>query len=182
MKCRVIGSVVLLAVLFVNVCVAQEPAGVPEEVVKELSYLVGTWQYEGEIGGKASKGTATYRWAPNKEKQKFCLVTHWMSTPEGKSQPGISLMGWNAADKCIVETGFGSQGNLYLTHWVVKSPEQWRSESSHVIDGEKVEVRGVIVKKGPSEFVFEGESATGVVNRLVFHKNAKERGPRKSKK
>jgi hypothetical protein len=182
MKRISIALSVTTAILIGNVTIAQEETGVPEEIVKELSYLVGSWKVEGKRGDDEFGGTATYKWAPNKEKHKYCLVTNWLVGPDGNIPPGISIMGWNSANRCIVESGFDAQGNFYETHWVVKSRTQWKGEFSNVRDGEKVEGRGVVVKKGPTEFVYEAETTTGETGRTVFTKVTKERETGKQEK
>ena len=42
--------------------------------------------------------------------------------------------------------------------------------------------REVVVKKGPAEFVYEGETTAGETGRLVFRKATKERKARKARK
>ena len=41
--------------------------------------------------------------------------------------------------------------------------------------GQKVEGKGVVIKKGPAEFVCEAETTEGETGRLAFRKATKER-------
>ena len=169
------------AILIGNVARAQEQVGVPEEIAKELSYLVGTWKFEGKIGDDVMAGTVSYSWARSKEKEKYSLVENWSYKEGDTSVTGISLMGWNAAKKCLVEVGFNSAGSCFQTWWTVKSPTEWRGEFADVEEGKEVEGKGVVIKKGSGEFVYEGETTAGETGRLVFRKVTKERKPRKAK-
>ena len=42
---------------------ADEQPGIPDEIIKEMDWLVGTWKAEGEVGGKTQAGEFTCRWA-----------------------------------------------------------------------------------------------------------------------
>ena len=66
--------------------------------------------------------------------------------------------------------------------YMIKSSTEWRGEFSDVHNGEEIQGKGVVVKKGPTEFVYEGETTTGSTGRLVFKKVIKERKPRKGTK
>jgi hypothetical protein len=169
------------AVLIGGMTAAEEPAGVPKEIVKELSYIVGTWEFEGKTGDDAMTGTVSYRWAKGKPKEEYGLVENWSYKEGETSVMGVGLMGWNAAQKCFVESGFNSAGDYFLTHWIVKSPTQWQGEGTDSVGGQEVPNKGVIVKNGPAEFVYEGETTTGETSRIVFRKVTKERKPSKAK-
>ncbi len=60
MKRLSIALAVTTAILIGNVAIAQEQTGVPEEIVKELGYLVGTWRFEGKLGDDVMSGTVLY--------------------------------------------------------------------------------------------------------------------------
>ena len=66
--------------------------------------------------------------------------------------------------------------------YMIKSPTEWRGEFSEVHAGQEVKGKGVLVKKGPTEFVYEGETTTGETGRLVFQKVAKEGEKRKARR
>ena len=54
---RLTLSLAVMAVAFLgNVAFGQEAAGIPDEIIKELDGLVGTWTVEGKIGDKEQTG------------------------------------------------------------------------------------------------------------------------------
>jgi hypothetical protein len=181
MRSLSIALALTAAILVGGVNVAEEPAGVPEKVVKDLEYLVGTWEFEGKTGDDVMAGTVSYRWARSKGKEKYALLENWSYKEGGTPVTGVGLMGWNAAWNCLVESGCNSAGDCFMTHWVGKSPTEWQGEFTDSIAGKEVEGRGVLVKKGPAEFVYEGEFTTGKTSRVVFRKVTKERKPRKAR-
>lgn len=169
---------VVFAVLCANLH-AQEPAGIPENIIKELDSLVGTWDTEGKVGDKVQKGRFTCRWVRTEDKKKVCLIGHFSHTTEGATRSGVTLIGWNATEKCIEDRGFDAFGGNARLLWTVKSPTEYQGESLMVANGKEVKSKGVLIKRGPSEIVTESETETGEVVRWVFRK-VKEEGKKKS--
>jgi hypothetical protein len=154
---------------------SQEASGIPDEIVKELDSLVGTWESEGKVGDKEQSGGFTCRWARTDEKNKICLVGRFSYKTGDEVRSGTTLIGWNAAKKCIEDRGFDANGGNVVLYWKVKSPTQWQGEVVMVEDGQEVKSKAVLIKKGPSEIVMESESETGEVARFVFRKAKRER-------
>ena len=72
---RLTIALVVVAIAFLgNVAFGQETAGIPDEIIKELDALVGTWKVEGKIGDKEQTGKFTCRWGRTEDKKKVCLV------------------------------------------------------------------------------------------------------------
>jgi hypothetical protein len=154
---------------------AEEQPGIPEEIVKELNGLVGTWEVEGKIGGKEQTGSFTIRWAQTLDKRKCCLIGRGLYEMDGKTRSVVSLLGWNAAKKCIEDRGFDANGGNGVLYWTVKSPTEWQGEVVMVEDGKEVKSEAVLIKKGSSEVVMESESENGEASRWVFCKVRQER-------
>jgi hypothetical protein len=161
-----------------QVVVAQEAAGIPEEITQELNGLVGTWKSEGKVGGKEQTGEFTCRWARTEDGKKVCLTGRFSYKTGDEVRSGVTLIGWNAAKKCIEDRGFDANGGNSVLYWTVKSPTQWDGEIVRVEDGQEVKLKAVLVKKRPSEIVMESESETGEASRWVFRK---VKGARKKK-
>jgi hypothetical protein len=160
-----------------HVAAAQE-AAIPDEIIKQLDGLVGTWKVEGKVGDEQQKGGFTLRWARTDDNKKVCLIGRGSYEAGGVTRSSVSLIGWNAAKKCIEDRGFDANGGNGVLYWKVKSPTQWDGVVVMVEDGQEVESKAVLVKKGPSEIVMESESQTGEASRWVFRK---VKGARKKK-
>ena len=167
---------VAAAVAFLgNMVLAQEPVGIPEEIVKELDYLAGTWNVEGKVEGKEQTGGFTCRWARTADKKKVCLIGRFSYKTGDEARSGVTLIGWNAAKKCIEDHGFDANGGNGTLCWKIESPTLLRGEVSMVEDGQEVKGKAVLVKKGPSEFVYEAELENGEVARVVCRKVKEQR-------
>ena len=147
--------------------------------------LVGTWTVEGKIGDKEQTGGFTCRWMRTDDKKKCCLLGRGTYTTDGKTSLHVSLMGWNAANKCIEDRGFAADGGSGIFSWTVTSPGTWRGVLRSVENGQEVTSKGDFIVKGPSEIVMESESETGEAARFVFRKveeEPKKKAKKKAKK
>jgi hypothetical protein len=154
---------------------AQKAGGIPDEIVKELDSLVGTWESEGKVGDKEQTGGFTCRWARTDEKKKICLIGEFSYKTGEEVRSGVTLIGWNAAKKCIEDRGFDANGGNVTLYWKVESSTQWQGEVVMVENGKEIKSEAVLIKKGPSEIVMESERETGEVARFVFRKAKRER-------
>jgi hypothetical protein len=179
---RRLSSALIAAAVVVTglqqVVVAQEAAGIPDDIIQELRGLVGTWKSEGKVGDKEQTGEFTCRWARTEGGERVCLIGRFSYKTGDEVRSGVTLIGWNAARKCIEDRGFDANGGNGVLYWTVKSPTQWDGEVVRVADGQTVKSKAVLVKKGPSEIVMESESETGEASRWVFRK---VKGARKKK-
>lgn len=171
----VIAVLAISAACLPQTALAAEASGIPDEIVKELGSLVGTWEVEGKVGDKQQTGGFTLRWARTDEKEKICLIGEFSYKTGEEVKSGVTLIGWNAGKKCIEDRGFDANGGNATLYWKVKSPTQWQGEVVMVENGKEVESEAVLIKKGPSEIVMESESETGEVARFVFRKAKRER-------
>jgi hypothetical protein len=178
---RLTIALVGVAVAFLgNTAYCQDTAGIPDEIVKELDGLVGTWKTEGKIGDKEQTGEFTCRWERTEEKKKVCLRGRFSYKTGNDTRSGVTLLGWNAAKNCIEDRGFDANGGNARLLWTVKSPTEWQGEVVTVENGKEVKSKAVIIKKGSSEIVMESESETGEAARFVFRKVEEE--PKKKAK
>jgi hypothetical protein len=174
MKRLTIPFVVAAVAFLGKLAFGQEPAGIPAETIKELDWLVGTWEVAGKIGDKEQTGGFTCWWARTEDKRKCCLIGRFSYKTDGKTRSGVTLIGWNAEKKCIEDRGFDANGGNDTLLWTTKSPTEWEGQVLMVEDGRPVKSKAVLVKKGPSEIVMESESEAGEVSRFVFRRVKKE--------
>lgn len=100
---RLVFSVVCLTlVCFPRLCDGQTRVKVPEKVLAEMKFLVGTWETEGKLLNQAFKGSATIRWAPGKH----CLI----SNVKSDLMTATAIVGWDPTTKEIVETWYRADG------------------------------------------------------------------------
>lgn len=178
---RLITVVAVLSIaLLGRVAFCQDATGIPDEIIKELDGLVGNWKVEGKVGDKKQTGSCTIRWVLMEDK-KCCLIGRGSYTTDGKTQNVVSLLGWNAATKCIEDRGFDSDGGSGILCWTVKSPGKWRGVLRIVANGQEVKSESDFIVKGPSEIVMECESQAGEMSRFVFTKD-KEASKQKAKR
>ena len=171
----VIAVLAISAACLPQTALAQEASGIPDEIVKELDRLVGTWKAEGKIGDKQQSGEFTLRWARTEDKKKICLSGRFLFVVAGEETRGVTLIGWNAAKQCIEDRGFDASGGNGVLYWKIDSPTLWKGESIDVADGKTVTGKVFLVRKSPSEFVFEAEYENGDVSRSVMRKVKRER-------
>ena len=160
---------------------AEEAGGIPDEIVKELDSLVGTWETEGKIGNKRQTGEFTLRWERTAEKKKICLSGKFLFVVDGNESRGVTLIGWNAGKQCIEDRGFDANGGNDVLYWKVKSPTLWKGELVSVADGETVTAKADLIRKSDTEFVMEAEYDNGDISRSVMRKAERER-KKKAKK
>lgn len=161
MKRLAIPLIVVAVAFLSNVASGQEAAGIPEEIIKELDFCVGTWRFEGKTGDKELTGRWTGRWAYTKDKKKICLIAESTFVIDGVTVNWVGLMGWNAAKKCIEDRGFNASGGSQVISYKVISPGKWQGEVVAVENGREVRSKQDLIRKGPSEAVIESKSETG---------------------
>ncbi len=172
-------SIALAATVFViaglhHVADAQE-AAVPDEIIKELNGLVGTWESEGKVGGEEQTGGFTCRWARSEDKKKVCLIGNFSYKTGDEVRSGVTLIGWNAAKKCIEDRGFDVLGGNATLLWKIESPTLWKGDITIVEKGETITAKADLAKKSPTEFVYEAAMDNGDTARVVFRKMKTER-------
>lgn len=164
-----------VAVVGFHHAAAAQDAAIPDEIVKELNGLVGTWESEGKLGGEEQTGGFTCRWARSEDKKKVCLIGHFSYKTGDEVRSGVTLIGWNAAKKCVEDRGFDDLGGNATLLWRIESPTLWKGDITIVEDGETIKAKADLVKKSPTEFVYEAELDNGDTARVVFCKVKTER-------
>jgi hypothetical protein len=169
---RIATASIMALALLCGTAWGQEKPGIPEDIIKELDGLVGTWEVEGKIGDVTETGQFTCRWANSDDGKKCCLTGRFSYKTGDKSRSGVTLIGWNAVCNCIEDRGFDVNGGNGRLLWTVESPNQWQGDLTFVEDGKELKSTAVLIRKGPQEIVTEGTTATGEASRYVFRKVA----------
>jgi hypothetical protein len=169
---RIATASIMALALFCATAWGQETSGIPEDIIKALDGLVGTWEIEGKIGDATETGQFTCRWAKSDDGRKCCLTGRFSYKKGDKTRSGVTLIGWNAVHNCIEDRGFDANGGNGRLLWTVESPDKWQGDLTFVEDGKELKSTAVLIKKGPQEIVTEGTTATGEASRYVFRKVA----------
>jgi hypothetical protein len=153
--CILLWCVLLAA----SVSSAGEPQALPDEIRSELDWAAGTWKMEGRIGQDQFSGVWSARWADGKH----CLIRQSTGKRKGKDAEaiGISVIGWDAANKCITEQVFFSTGSSALLRWKVPTSEQWVGQMTGVEDGQEYTSKITATKENKDRFVYESKASTG---------------------
>ncbi|TWU34846.1 hypothetical protein [Novipirellula artificiosorum] len=165
----------IAAIVTANTCVVASAEGIPDEIVKELDYLVGKWESEGNVGDKRQVWGFTCRWARTESKEKICLIGEFSYKTGDETKSGVTLIGWNAAKGCIEDRGFDALGGNATLLWKVESPTKWIGEISLVEKGETLNSVAELIKTNDSECVMKDKDKNGNVSKIVFRKVKQER-------
>ena len=174
-----------LAVAFAGLVQGQEKTQVPDEIVKELQFLVGKWSFEGRVGDGKVSGTITARWAQGR----YCLITQdSIDVAEGDAESigrnrAAGVIGWEPKNERITHGGFSSDGNAFLNWWKVTESGDWEGETSGTMEGQEGPSAFKITKHGKDKFVFESTTPEGQEIEVAYTKTPWQgkRGNRKKK-
>ena len=102
---------------------------VPREIVKELEYLVGEWDYEGyHLHTKEPvKGKCIYQWAPGQH----CLLWHQTWIDKTGLSHGVGIIGWDPSTNRLVEQDLYESGT-FGRHSYRLRPDVWEADSQYV--------------------------------------------------
>lgn len=141
---------IVVATAWVAVGEAQE-ARMPDEAIKELTYLIGDWSVEAQIGNVKWTADYSFSWTP--QRRGVVHYSTWYG-PEGKSHESC-LMGWDDTKKQIVDVGFISDRGSRTLRYAVQDPSHWKGTLRGLDENEKP-IRGNIAleKKGPNLFIW----------------------------
>ena len=153
---RIVIALAVVAVLFsagLSYGGEQEQTGVPEEVLKELSFMVGKWETKMFENG-VEVGTATHerKWAPGGH----CLIMTWLGEKDGVKIHGTAVSGWNAKTKQVVEHWYCSDGIYVSIHYpfAKMTEDAWVGSASVVEADGKVYREKCRLYKGKDQWVF----------------------------
>ena len=158
----------LLACMFATaMAYGQERVKVPDKIIKELQWMVGTWKVEGGSIENKVDGTWSARWSPGKH----CLMRQSSHKAGNQTLVGIGVIGWDGATERIVEQVFFSNNDSALLRWKVLPSGNWEGDVTGLQNGVKFERQAKITRKGPNESVYEemteGKTTCEVVLRKV---------------
>ena len=123
---RLTIALVVMAVAFLgNAVFGQEAAGIPDEIIKELDGLVGTWTVEGQDRRQgADRRVHLPVGYELRTRRRCCLRGRVTYTTTEMTRAWRHLLGWNAAKNCIEDRGFDANGGNARLLWTVKSPTE----------------------------------------------------------
>ncbi len=138
-------GVVLLVACQPTSLVAQEAMVLPDEVRKEMNFLVGDWTFTAKENGKSTSGFYSTRWASGGT----CLTMTFRSDTHNST----GLSSWDPVTNEIVENWTGpSTGRLEL-RYQIKSDSEWEGTSTlSGIDGKVLKGKIRVEKNGPNSF------------------------------
>lgn len=175
-----IGSLIAVTASCVGgMTLAEDAPGIPDKIIKEMNYFVGTWKAEGKVGNEMQTGGITLRWAPAKGGKKVCLIGRFSYTTGDETRSGTNIIGWNAARKCIEDRGFNDLGGSGTLYWFPKSDTLLKGEIIHIQDGEEIHAKANLVKRGDNEIVIESVTDDGEVSRVEYTRVERKRKQRK---
>lgn len=149
---------------------------VPREVLKELEYLVGEWDYEGyELNSKEPvKGACTYRWAPGGH----CLVWEQTWIDQRGLSHGSGIIGWDPSTNGLAEQDL-YQGGDFGRHSYTLLGDRWEADSQYITaSGEVTRGKMTMTKRGPAEMEYRIADYVGPLGKsgeawlLTFRKAA----------
>ena len=172
----VVGATVFLAA---GISTAQEQKKVPDEILSELQYLVGSWEVSGRAGDAKINGTFSARWA----KGKHCLITEdtFVDADQTEAVLGAGVLGWDPVNKRITHGGFSSDNNAYLNWWKVTPSGDWEGQVRGTEDGVESTAAFKLTKQGKNKFLFESKTPDDQELEVVYTKVPRQKKAGKKK-
>lgn len=135
---------------------AEEAPEIPKKVLKELDFMVGTWEtdfYENDE--KIGFATHERKWSPGEH----CLIFSASVELHGKKFDATGISGWSAKGKAVVEHWYCSNGASITVRYPLGKMKSDAWEGTHrlvVADGteQKGECR---LEKGQEQWVYTVE-------------------------
>jgi uncharacterized protein (TIGR02246 family) len=126
------------------------------EALRELEWLVGTWQDQSE----AAQVSTTFRWSLNKA---FLIRSFTVQDPDADSLEGTQVIGWDPLNRQIRTWTFNSDGS-FGQGTVSKHDDDWLLKMSQVLsDGKLASATQVITRVDPDTMTVQliGETVNG---------------------
>ena len=151
-----------------SLVIGQEVMELPEEIRKEMAFLVGDWTFEAKEDGKATSGRYSTRWASGRT----CLTMTFRSDLHDST----GLSSWDPATGEIVEIWTGpATGRLELRYRVV-SDKVWEGTSTlSGLDGQVSQGKIRVEKTGEDSFRYTektGDKTWDIENQRVTRSRA----------
>ena len=135
---------------------AEETASIPKQVLKELDFMVGTWETEmKEDGVTVGKATHERKWAPGE----YCLRFSWSMELKGQKMEAIGISGWTVKGKAVVEHWYGSDGSFSTVRYPLGKMKSDAWEGTHrLVEADGKERKGKCrLEKGDDQWVYTAE-------------------------
>ena len=161
-------GVVFLLVSHLSALTGQEIMELPDEIRKEMKFLVGDWTFEAKEDGKETTGRYSTRWASGGT----CLTMTFRSDRHDST----GLSSWDPASKEIVEIWTGpATGRLELRYRVL-SDKVWEGTSTlSGIDGQVSHGKIRVEKTGEDSFRYTettGDKTWDIENQRITRSGA----------
>lgn len=153
MKSPAISSFVVCPAFFTGLARAEQPSGIPAEVLDEFKYFLGSWKAKGIVDGKPSSGWYKCRMAVSEDGAPCGLRGRFYYKDGDEVHSGENLIGWDSEKQCILDVGFNASGGFGTIEWTRTSPKRMEGKTTSVRDGKKTTGELVLVKKSPTELV-----------------------------
>jgi hypothetical protein len=145
---RMLTIAAVLPVL--SMCPAQLSAQentLPEEIRKELGFLVGTWNVETDVNGTAGTAKYTAHWTAGNDS----LIL----TFDGADVSATAVGGWDPTSKEIVETWYSPTLGRLTQRFKAASPDVWEGTfREQQPDGEVIEGKIRLEKTSQDSFTY----------------------------
>lgn len=155
---------VTLATLLMTAYGSCDEPPIPKDVQAKMERLVGDWEWD--------DGMVTWQWSPGRQ----CLIGHFQDA-EGTPR-GVSVIGWDAEKKQLVDSGFHLGGTHTIRYSSLKD-HRWEGTHEFVTPEGKTGTGKVTVAIAEFTFVAEfterviggepAEDIRGVVHRVGPH-------------
>jgi hypothetical protein len=170
----------LLAVMMLVILAGQSHAEIPDKVMKQMDFLVGSWEAEGTFQNQELKGIFEVRWAPGKA----CLLLKSTWYLGGNVLEASGVSGWDAEKQQVIEYHYGSTdggGMLVIAYDTDKEPDAWVGTRLHIRpDKKRVEGTSRLVRKENAFRYITTETIDGkkvtseVMNRKVLPRDGEK--------
>ena len=151
---------IALVLMFVGVALAQAPSGPPKPGPEhqKLAYFAGKWSSQGDMkpgpfgpGGKVTF-TETCDWFDGN----FALVCHSDGKMQDLSHKGLSVMGWDPAEKTYTYFATNSMGEIVFSRGTVQG-DTWTWNNESKMNGKPVRARFTLKQVSPDSASYKFE-------------------------
>jgi len=151
---------IALVLIFVGVALAQAPSGPPKPGPEhqKLAYFAGKWSSEGDVkpgpfgpGGKVTF-TETCEWFDGN----FALVCHSDGKMQDLPHKGLSVMGWDPAEKTYTYFATNTMGEIVFSRGTVQG-DTWTWNNESKMNGKPVRARFTLKQVSPDSASYKFE-------------------------
>jgi len=161
---------VLISIVTCRAVEADKPSSIPDDVMADLAYFLGSWQAEGTVNGEKSTGTFSAEWAVSPAGDKCGIIGKYCYTTGDQQRTGQDLISWDRVTNRIIDFGFSTRGEYGTLYWTRDSKTDWSGEIVRFENGEKVSGAISLKKLGPSKLVLKREFENGDTAQYTFQR------------